>query len=404
MSHEMTRREMLARGAALGGALMGSNLHPILAAGAPPRMPNRPKAPPATPVGIQRCDSYEPAVLRKALDAALNGVADLRKLVAGKTVTIKLNLTGGIIPFGKLTLGQTYQSPAEMVGALCAALADAGARRIRLVESFYSRDPVERVLVKSGWDVDALLAAGGGKVTFENTRNRGTHKSYARLKVPWGGCLFGAFDVHPAYEQTDVFVSLAKMKDHASAGVTLAAKNLIGIMPLSLYGDAAPSEDGLKARGLLHNAGKTVPAGVPGEVAFTPPDEAAQVWQYRVPRATADVVGARPIDLSVIEAVETVSGGEGPWIKGLKHVQPHLLIVGTNPVCTDAVAAAVMGYNPAADAYEYPFQGENHLALLARLGVGANDPAKIQVLGLPFDQARFPFSSPKGPGRKTAKA
>ena len=33
------------------------------------------------------------------------------------------------------------------------------------------------------------------------------------------------------YEKTDVFVSLAKLKDHANAGVTMTVKNLFGIAP-----------------------------------------------------------------------------------------------------------------------------------------------------------------------------
>jgi hypothetical protein len=33
---------------------------------------------------------------------------------------------------------------------------------------------------------------------------------------------------------------------------------------------------------------------------------------YRVPRHTIDSIGIRPIDLTIIDGIETVSGGEGP--------------------------------------------------------------------------------------------
>lgn len=66
-----------------------------------------------------------------------------------------------------------------------------------------------------------------------------------------------------------------------------------------------------------------------------------------MPRHTVDAVGIRPIDLAIIDGIETVSGGEGPWLK-LASQAPGLLLAGRNAVCTDAVATAVMGYDPAA--------------------------------------------------------
>ena len=53
---------------------------------------------------------------------------------------------------------------------------------------------------------------------------------------------------------------------------------------------------------------------------------------YRVPRVVADLVAARPIHLAVIDGIETVAGGEGPWVKKLRPVKPGLLIAGTNCV------------------------------------------------------------------------
>src|SRR5947207_427424 len=85
--------------------------------------------------------------------------------------------------------------------------------------------PLEEVLTEGGWDVAAIKAAGGHTVAFEDTRNRGAFKDYAKLAVPWGGFLYPAFMVNKRYEETDVMVSLAKLKDHLSAGITLSVKN-----------------------------------------------------------------------------------------------------------------------------------------------------------------------------------
>ena len=112
---------------------------------------------------------------------------------------------------------------------------------------------------------------------------------------------------------------------------------------------------------------------------------------YRVPRHTVDAVGIRPIDLVILDGVETVSGGEGPWVGRLAAQEPGLLLAGRNPVCTDAIATAVMGYDPMAAPGTGPFPGDNHLALAAELGLGTHDPKQIEVVGLPLAEARHPF-------------
>ena len=116
-------------------------------------------------------------------------------------------------------------------------------------------------------------------------------------------------------------------------------------------------------------------------------------WKYRVPRVTADCLGARPIDLAVIDGIESNRAGEGPWAKKTVPVQPGLLLAGFNPLCTDAIAASVMGFDPLADHFQFPFRGENHLRLLHSVGVGEIDPKKIEVRGLPLKEAALPVQS-----------
>jgi len=67
-----------------------------------------------------------------------------------------------------------------------------------------------------------------------------------------------------------------------------------------------------------------------------------------VPRIVVDVCAARPIHLAIIDGITSMSGGEGPWCKDaaeIKFTQPGVLIAGLNPVSTDVVATAVMGYD-----------------------------------------------------------
>jgi uncharacterized protein (DUF362 family) len=390
----LTRRQMLARSAALAGLWAVGDWRGLLRAEpAPPaaHQPNGLSRAPSLPVAIQRCESYEPGLVRQRIDAALDGIGGLGRLVQGKTVTMKINMTGAARDVGGLPASRTYHVHPHVVAAVCAALDRAGARRIAIVEAWYNHEPVETVLANCGWDLEAVRAAGGHKVVFENTRNRGHWEGYSQLPVPWGGYLFPGFLVNRWYEKTDVFVSLGKMKDHAVAGVTMSVKNLFGITPTALYGDDAPNEDTVEARvAPLHMNQRPLPSGVPAQLGAHPPATAGS----RVPRIVADLLGARPVDLAIIDGVDTQKGGEGFWNDDIKPVQPKLLFVGRNAVCTDAVCAAAMGYDPMAGHGHFPFPEENHLKWAAEAGIGTHDPARIELAGLSLKEARFPFRTP----------
>jgi len=400
MTVSLTRRQVLIGGLGAAGVLAAAGgLRTEAGEPAASARPDRSQQAPAAPVAIQRCESYDPHVVRAKLDAALRLIGGIGDLVRNKTVTVKLNLTGGSGPACGLPAIRTYHTHPAVVAALCATLADEGAKQVFLVESFYFREPCEQALKAAGWDVDGIKSAGDQRVAFENTRNRGTWPAYSRLKVPWGGFVFPSLDVNQRYEKTDVFISVAKLKDHGAAGVTAAVKNLFGMPPQALYGSDAPDEDSLKARMPFHEGKpREVPGLPPAAVGPLPAEEPA--WKFTVPRIVADCLGARPVDLAIVEAVETVIGGEGPWLK-LRPTSPKLLLAGRNAVCTDAVCAAVMGYDPQAGHMQFPFPGENHLKLLASVGVGTNDLKRIAVKGLPIDQARHPFLAP---GEKIASA
>lgn len=387
----LSRRQMLGRTLGVGGLLALGGWHSLIKGAEPPppvNRPNRAAQAPSSPVVIRRCQSYDPAEVRRELDAALDAIGGIGRLVNGKTVTVKINMTGPAEPLLGLPASRTFHIHPHVVAALCAALDRAGAKRIAIVEAWYHRESPETILSKAGWDLPALQSAAGHKIVFENTKNRGSARQYSRLKVPWGGYLFPAFDLNSWYDKTDVFISVGKMKDHATAGVTMTVKNIFGITPTALYGDDAPNEDSVQARvAALHNNQRPLPKGVPQQLGENPPKEAV----VRVPRITADLLGARPVDLAVIDGVETIRNGEGPWNKGVEALQPKLLFVGRNAVCTDAVCAAAMGYNPTANHGQFPFPGENHLLWAAEAGLGCHDPARIEVIGLKVSEARARF-------------
>jgi uncharacterized protein (DUF362 family) len=252
------------------------------------------------------------------------------------------------------------------------------------------------VLGFAGWDAKALLALGN--VELEDTRNLGQAKKYVPLKVSSGGYLFSSFELNHAYRDTDVLVSLSKLKTHTVAGVTMSMKNLFGITPNALYGDQAGSENATIGRGKLHDMVGWDAAGAakvvfPGARSGTFPTDPG----YRVPRIVADLCEARPIHLCVIDGITSMSGGEGPWsgsdVRPVGFTTPGVLIVGMNPVSTDAVGTAVMGFgNPRAARGAGPFKlGDNHLVLAEQRKLGIADLSKIEVLGVPIAQARHPY-------------
>jgi uncharacterized protein (DUF362 family) len=188
---------------------------------------------------------------------------------------------------------------------------------------------------------------------------------------------------------------MAKLKNHATCGVTLSMKNCFGITPASIYGDDAgqqePNENPGKGRVLVCHEGKRQPArSAPQEIDPSSSREPG----YRMPRIVADLNSTRPVDIALIDGIETVAGGEGPWIRGIRHVTPGVLIAGTNAVNADAVATAAMGYDPRAPHGTAPFtMCDNTLLLAEAMGIGSADVNNIEVRGVKIADARFNFSA-----------
>jgi len=357
----------------------------------------RAKEAPTAPVSIARCRTYD-GDLTGTLSTMFDQLGGLGRIVKNKTVTIKVNLTGSPgLRFQGKPLGLTHYTHPKMAAATAYLLNRAGARRVRFVESCWATSgPLEEYLLDSGWNVRMLFSAAGN-VEFVNTNALGQAKRYSRFAVPGGGSIFPAFDLNPAYADTDVFMSMAKLKNHATCGVTLSMKNCFGITPASIYGDDAgldePNENPGQGRGSVCHAGERQPSKCsPQEI-----DPASNRHPgYRMPRIVADLAAARPIHLALIDGIETVSGGEGPWIPGLRCVQPGVIVAGTNALTTDTVATAVMGYNPRANKGSKPFEDcDNTLLLAEARGVGTADLKNIEVRGLSIREALFPFSAAK---------
>ncbi|MDP3001258.1 MAG: DUF362 domain-containing protein [Bryobacterales bacterium] len=347
---------------------------------------------PAAPVAIARQREYDRNLL-PALKKMMDQLGGIGKLVKGKTVALKLNLTGNITRF-PIRADMPYRTEPATVLAVATLLSNAGARRIRIIETFFPARQELALWARYGLDVEAIGNVGC-KVEWENAQNMGQAKKYTRMKVPTGGYIFPAYDLNHSFADCDTFVSMSMLKNHWIAGVTMSLKNSFGNTPCSLYGgDNGPdgNEDPKQERGpVCHNGARTPPKGVPQELDPTTSRDAG----YRVPRIVTDLVAARPVDLGIVDGVVSIRGGEGEWNKGTQIIKPGLMLAGKNPVCLDAVCTAVMGYDPRAKRGEKPFvRGDNTMTLAEAVGIGTTDLKRIGVRGLSIKEALHDF----GPG------
>ena len=363
---------------------------------AAPRIHAAPAAP-SSPVALARCPAYDNRVLagmRKMFDQ-LGGIG---ALVSGKTVAVKINMTGAPRDrTGYRPAWDTRWSHPVVIAAAVHLIGEAGARRVRILEGSTEDDhPLEENFLIGGWDPADLLAAAP-IVEMENTGFLGYGKEYKRLKVSDGGLVYSEFDVNHSYSECDVMVSIAKLKEHEQTGLSLSLKNMVGIVPGTVYGDSAgydqPAERPYGALTMFHKGNRQPPEG-------TPPEKDPQSSRepgYRIPRIAVDLVRARPVDLAIIDGIEAQTAGSGASLdagspRKIRLVNPAILIASRNPVCADAVAAAAMGFDPMASRGTPPFENcDSTLELAEQAGIGARDLKKLEIRGATIAAVRTPF-------------
>jgi uncharacterized protein (DUF362 family) len=142
----------------------------------------------------------------------------------------------------------------------------------------------------------------------------------------------------------DFLVSMAKLKTHHWAGVTLSLKNMFGVVPGACYG---------WPKNLLHWAG--------------------------IDRSILDINAVAKPDFAIIDGIVGMEGN-GP-IQGTPKAA-GVLILGNDPVAVDATGCRVMGLMP------------EKIRYLSRAGtlLGHIDSLKIQQLGESIASSLTPFA------------
>jgi uncharacterized protein (DUF362 family) len=205
--------------------------------------------------------------------------------------------------------------------------------------------------------------------------------------------------LNTAFAESDVLISMSKIKEHGTAGVTLSIKNLFGITPATIYGNKVPVDEPAPRpyggrQEIGHMGRRQPPRSSPAEKDPSTPREGG----YRIPRIVADLSAAVPVSLAILDGIDTIAGAELPRPGTTEAISPGVLVAGTNVVNTDAVAMAVMGFDPLADRGQAPFETcDNTLRLAEELGVGTRDPRQIEVAGESIKDVVFRFRDHGGP-------
>jgi uncharacterized protein (DUF362 family) len=137
-----------------------------------------------------------------------------------------------------------------------------------------------------------------------------------------------------------------------------------------------------------HQGTRAPSKSAPGELNFGANHDPG----YRMPRVISDLVAAMPIHLAIIDGIESIAGAELPRGTQTRAVKPGVILAGLNPVCTDAVASAVMGYNPRASKGEPGFRHcDNQLVLAEQRNLGSTDLERIPVHGVSIERAMYRY-------------
>jgi uncharacterized protein (DUF362 family) len=315
-------------------------------------------------VAVSKAESYDIQILRREIRTMFEQIGGLGDIIKpGSRVAIKVNLTGGLKfsrEYAENGINTHWTHP-EVVMAVGEALIDAGAKELLIMESLY-----EDTTFNIAGYIDMADALGARLINLEKPD---PYNEFIHQKVGKDWLVYEEFILNRLVSESDAFVSIAKLKCHGTCGVTLSLKNQVGLVPVKYYCSNVRTDN----RSGMHGSAKE--AGT------------------RLPKVIVDLVRARPIDLSVIDGIETAEGGEGPWIRNTFHmVKPGVIIAGKNPVATDAVATAAMGFNPNARDFETPFVSSvNHLALACEKGLGTNLLDEIEVLGAELEDVVYQF-------------
>lgn len=306
--------------------------------------------------------SYERPAVRETIQKMIEDMGGLNWTAPqGGKVVIKVSLPA----VGNTADRHRFGTHPEVVRALGELLLDAGAARLFIVEAL--ADPADF----TAWGYDEIAKSLNADLVDLNLP--APYAEFGEVAVGSAALVYEKFTANQLLNEVDAIISLAKMKCHSALGIALSMQNLVGMVPYSHY--------------RLQDA-DTYPS------AFYEDVKAGQRSQI-APRVIIDLNMAFPLNLAVIDGIQTVQGGETDAVPGALPIDPGLLFLGQNPTCVDSIATLAMGFDSLARFPMPPFvRSDNYLNLAYNLGMGTNLPEQIEVLGPALEEITVPFAAP----------
>jgi uncharacterized protein (DUF362 family) len=276
-------------------------------------------------------------VVRQAVGLA----GGLKKLISsGSRVLIKPNLSVA------LPANTGVTTDPRVVTALIELVREAGAKEIMVGES-----------AVVGFDAGAIFDALKVRNLFEKAGAKVLNLDQdetVEIKIPKGEVLKKLKVCRTAFE-SDVIISVPKMKTHFQTGVTLSLKNMKGTVP-----DVS--------KRIIHRIGIPV----------------KKREEYGLDHAIVDLNTVISADLAVIDATVSLEGFvPGPRLIGTP-VHMDTIIAGFDPVAVDAVGCRVIGLNP---------MEVRHIRLAHERKLGRMLPEEIEVVGRSVESVLHPLKT-----------
>ena len=213
----MKRRDFIRKGftaTAFAGASLAvpfNNLWasplPFFSSSPPPRLPASP-----LPFDMVAIKGGEPEAM---FDQAIEAMGGMKSFVQkGQKVVIKPNIGWDVAP------ERAGNTNPKLVARVIRHCLEAGAREVYVFDN--TCDKWDRCYATSG--IEKAVKDAGGKIAPGNTENY-----YQTVEIP-GGQKLKTAKVHELILDSDVFINMPILKSHSSATLTVAMKNLMGVV------------------------------------------------------------------------------------------------------------------------------------------------------------------------------
>ncbi len=275
------------------------------------RLMGNPAAAPDAAFDLVAVKGTDPAAMfDKGIDS-IGGMAEFVK--PGQTVVIKPNIGWDAVP------ERAANTNPELIGRIIKRCYEAGAKSVSVFDN--TCDEWKKCYTNSG--IEEEVKKAGGAIVPGNSESY-----YKDVTVPEGKTLTEA-KVHELILNSDVFINVPVLKSHSSAKLTIAMKNLMGV-----------------------------------------------VWDRRwwhqndLHQCIADYTTFRKPDLNVIDAYRVMkrNGPRGVSVEDV--VTLDSLIISKDIVAADAAAAKIFGFEPE----DIPY-----IAIASEMGIGNMDLATLNI-------------------------